>query len=91
YWLNFGSSHVTIGAGAALFSEGIDGASFTQRSYSYEDSPRFWATFNIAYRYQPREGGFLFEAAFTPLWSTPLAGTANQFIPYAGISAGYSF
>jgi hypothetical protein len=91
YWINIGSSHIKIGAGTALFSQGIDGTSLSGRIWSYDNSPRVWMTFSAAYQYQPREGGTLFEAAFTPLWSTPLAGDANRFIPYGGIGVGYSF
>ena len=39
----------------------------------------------IGYRYQPRKGGFLFRAGFTPFV------VGMSFIPWGGVSFGYSF
>jgi hypothetical protein len=50
---------------------------------------RFSANFNhidIAYRLQPKNGGFFFRAAFTPIFNK------NFFWPYyGGVSLGYKF
>jgi hypothetical protein len=52
-------------------------------------SDRFSTTFGHAYfgyRLQPKDGGFLFRAGITPIF------TSEGFIPYwAGISFGYKF
>jgi len=39
----------------------------------------------IGYRYQPVNGGFLFRIGFTPIITTSI------FIPWGGISLGYTF
>lgn len=43
-------------------------------------------SFILGYRYSPSNGGFLFQAAFTPLISP-----AFGFVPWGGIALGYSF
>lgn len=40
---------------------------------------------NIGYRYQPPEGGFVFRAGFTPVYSE------GEIYPFGGLSFGYAF
>lgn len=58
-------------------------------SISTGDNERFRSTFGhvtIGYRLQPKEGGFFFRAAITPIFNK------NFFWPYyGGISLGYKF
>ncbi|MHC1777766.1 MAG: hypothetical protein AB9834_20370 [Lentimicrobium sp.] len=45
----------------------------------------------IGYRYQKKKG-LLFRAGFTPMYTIPFTDEGNYaFIPWAGISLGYSF
>jgi hypothetical protein len=53
-----------------------------------------WAmtgTAAIGYRYQDPAGGFLFRATFTPLFIFSPGEGGSAFIPWGGISFGYSF
>ena len=56
--------------------------------YEYDDD-KFSTTFGHAffgYRYQPKDGGFLFRAGITPVFNK------DGFVPYwAGVSFGYKF
>jgi hypothetical protein len=42
-------------------------------------------TATIGYRYQPKDGGFLFRIGFTPYWGF------DEFYPTGGLSLGYAF
>jgi hypothetical protein len=59
YMLNFGSSHMQMGAGLTFVAATSDYKGFT--------SDIACATALIGYRYQPPDGGFMFEISFTPL------------------------
>jgi len=67
------------------------GATFARYSseYYYDDEDVFTGTFghlNFGYRLQPKEGGFVFRAAITPVFGN------GGFIPYyGGVSFGYKF
>lgn len=45
----------------------------------------------IGYRYQNPAGGFLFRATFTPLFVFSPAQGGSAFVPWGGVSFGYSF
>lgn len=45
----------------------------------------------VGYRYQDPAGGFLFRATFTPLFIFSPADDGSAFIPWGGVSFGYSF
>jgi hypothetical protein len=66
------------------------GATFAKyNSEFFDDDDTFTGTFghlNFGYRLQPKEGGFLFRAAITPVFGN------GGFIPYyGGVSFGYKF
>ncbi len=71
-------NYFELGAGATLVSvtgDVIDG-----------DLTTTFGHISFGYRYQPKQGGFLFRAAVTPIFGK------GFFIPYyAGISFGYKF
>lgn len=73
-------NYLEIGAGTTIVN--------LRASDSRKDD-RFRSNFNhidIAYRLQPKNGGFFFRAAFTPIFNK------NFFWPYyGGISLGYKF
>ena len=52
---------------------------------SGESSSAIGGTATIGYRYQLKEGGFLFRVGFTPIFGE------GGFAPSAGISLGFSF
>ena len=54
--------------------------------YNNSDFSNSFGHLNFGYRFQPKEGGFLFRAALVPIFGK------DFFWPYyAGISFGYSF
>lgn len=48
-------------------------------------------TGSIGYRYQDPKGGFLFRATFSPLFVFSPGEGGSAFIPWGGVSFGYSF
>jgi hypothetical protein len=69
---------------------GVTVVSYKSDFYDYYNDPStFTGTFghlNFGYRLQPKNGGFLFRAAITPVFAD------GGFIPYyGGISFGYKF
>lgn len=42
-------------------------------------------TATLGYRYQPADGGFVFRAGLTPIFTT------DSFVPWFGVSFGYAF
>ncbi|MDB5253325.1 MAG: hypothetical protein JWP27_2494 [Flaviaesturariibacter sp.] len=69
---------------------GVTVVSYKSDYYDYYNDPStFTGTFghlNFGYRLQPKNGGFMFRAAITPVFGR------DGFIPYyAGIAFGYKF
>jgi hypothetical protein len=68
---------------------GITIVSYKEDYFFSDNSSNFTSSFGHAYfgyRLQPKNGGFLFRAGITPVF------TKEGFIPYwAGISFGYKF
>lgn len=62
---------------------------FGKKSHHFETGASLFLfqipALRIGYRYQPRKGGFLFRAGFTPI----LFGM--DIIPWGGLSFGYTF
>jgi hypothetical protein len=89
-------SKLEIGAGIDYIN-----CSITQ-FFSFADNPpvrsssSLCVTGIVGYRYQASDGGFMFLAAFTPIFFTgdlqSLIGISkDNFAPWAGISFGYGF
>jgi hypothetical protein len=78
-----GSSKFEVGAGIVLVdlsasvSGGGVGSAFSGSGVG--------GTATIGYRYQPSDGGVLFRVGFTPFF------TSKGFLPWAGISVGFTF
>ncbi|MDB5205784.1 MAG: hypothetical protein JWR72_859 [Flavisolibacter sp.] len=74
-------NYFEIGGGITIVNYNSD--------YIYSDDDTFTGTFghlNFGYRLQPKEGGFMFRAAITPVFGK------GGFIPYyGGVSFGYKF
>ncbi len=79
YFFGDYSSRLELGAGASFIAAavGSEGSSFNGSGTA--------VSFNIGYRYQPMDGGFLFRATFSPFYIN------SNFIPWGGLSFGYSF
>lgn len=63
--------HLELGAGLSIFSNSV-----------VVPIP----TVNLGYRFQPKNGGFFFKIAFTPL-----LGKSDEFKVWGGISIGWTF
>lgn len=81
YLFGEGNSRFEAGAGVLLVSGGIDNV----EGYEDEDFSGSVGTATLGYRYQRPDGGFVFRAGLTPIFS--LDGIA----PWFGISFGYAF
>jgi len=81
-----GDHHLETGIGAVLGAMRYSGTDiiFGEKiSVKYMFFPLGTAT--VGYRYQPREGGFLFRLGVTPIFN------ATRFVPTGGMSIGYAF
>jgi len=81
-----GDHHLETGIGAVLGAARYDGVGtiFGENiSVKYKFFPLGTAT--VGYRYQPREGGFLFKLGVTPIFNE------TRFMPTGGMSFGYAF
>jgi len=84
YFIGSGGSKLELGVGPQIFIVGIDveGGEFAGFD---EEGAAIAGTATVGYRYQPRDGGFVFRIGFTPSFSQ------FGFLPWAGLSLGYSF
>jgi hypothetical protein len=82
------SLNCLIGNGSSKFELGV-GMTYTIGHVNWfhrkESAAVVIPNFNIGYRYQSEDGGFLFRIGFTPLISS------TQFLAWGGLSAGFSF
>ncbi len=74
-----------INRGTELYGE--------QKTISYSVTrTKTYMSLRTGYRYQRPLGGFFFRIGFTPLLFVNIAaGPTDNFIPWAGMGAGYSF
>jgi hypothetical protein len=78
-----GKNYFEVGGGVTLISYKAN-EDFTREESRYSET---FGHLNFGYRMQPRNGGFLFRAAFNPVFIP-----GNGFFPfYGGISFGYKF
>lgn len=88
YMLTGGTSshHLELGAGLGVMVLHVNLNLFGYSSAS-EPTPLVYVPFNLGYRLQPADGGFLFRIGFTPL----LAFGRNEaaFLPWGGASIGW--
>jgi hypothetical protein len=84
YLLGKNSKYFEIGVGASYvsFSSGSDFLSFNSTPTT---SHTVLGTMTFGYRYQPIDGGFNFRASFNPIFDS------SNFVPFGGISVGYTF
>lgn len=83
YLLGNGNSYFEVGLGATYISFNADDEG---DEVLFVDDSSIYGTMVFGYRYQPRDGGFLFRAGFAPIFN------ADNFIPYwPYLSFGYSF
>ncbi|MGE0321699.1 MAG: hypothetical protein AB7S68_05310 [Polyangiaceae bacterium] len=80
YLLGGGNHHLELGAGATVLY--ASGEAETGGSRSSGEGVGVAGTATVGYRYQPRDGGFLFKVGFTPLVGS------GGFLPWGGISFG---
>lgn len=79
YFIGENNHRLELGAGILYLSAAVGSGDFSGSGSAVAP------TGIIGYRYQPVDGGFFFKAGFTPFVYN------NQFIPYGGISLGYTF
>jgi hypothetical protein len=73
-----------IGAGATYASlKDKNGGNTTVLSFG--DASTVIGSLTFGYRYQPVDGGFSFRGSFNPLFNS------RSFVPYLGLSFGYTF
>ena len=81
YFIGDGSHKFELGAGPAIVN-----ASASTDFGTFDESGTFlFGTATAGYRFQPNDGGFVFRIGFTPLFGS------TGFLPWAGLSLGYSF
>jgi len=73
--IGLGATYASFNSGSDFFSDGSKPLT----------ASTVLGTMTFGYRYQPVDGGFNFRASFTPIFYS-----AN-FVPYGGISFGYTF
>ncbi len=83
YLLGGGNHHLELGAGATVLYASGEVESGGSRSSG--DGVGVAGTATVGYRYQPRDGGFLFKVGFTPLVGS------GGFLPWGGLSLGGVF
>ena len=85
YLWGSGNGRLETGLGVSLASASVS-LNFTDEEVSTEGSDRtLLGTATVGYRYQRPDGGFVFRAGFTPVFST------DDFLPWFGVSFGYAF
>ncbi|MDR3693305.1 hypothetical protein [Mucilaginibacter sp.] len=84
YLLGKKDKYFEIGLGAtyASFNSGSNFLSFDTTPVT---SNTVLGTMTFGYRYQPVDGGFNFRASFNPIFDS------SNFVPYFGLSFGYTF
>ena len=90
----FGESNhkFEVGAGATIYRVSASASyndPFVQNAFGSDklkaNTTGIIPTAVLGYRYQPKDGGIMFKASFTPMYSN------GTFLPWAGLSVGYSF
>lgn len=84
YLIGSGGSKLELGVGPQILIVSVDVAGSDFAGFD-EDATAVAGTATIGYRYQPRDGGFVFRIGLTPVFSQ------FGFQPWAGLSLGYSF
>ena len=84
YLLGKKDKYFEIGLGAtyASFNSGSNFLSFDTTPVT---ANTVLGTMTFGYRYQPVDGGFNFRASFNPIFDS------SNFVPYFGLSFGYTF
>lgn len=86
YLLGKDRGHFETGMGVMptwVHTENPDFSFSSERTSS--SALEFSTCLHIGYRYQPPEGGFVFRAGFTPVYSE------GEIYPFGGLSFGYAF
>lgn len=81
YFIGDGSHKLELGAGPAL----VRATASTDFGTFDESGTTVFGTATAGYRFQPNDGGFVFRIGFTPLFGS------TGFLPWGGLSLGYSF
>jgi hypothetical protein len=81
------SHHFELGVGNTLMVGSVE--SYNHEEFKWNTSPTYhlFIPVRIGYRYQRREGGFVFRAGATPILDYRFV----RIVPMAGISVGKSF
>jgi len=82
YLLGAGNSHFETGAGIGFATAGVSDSDFGEGDWN---GSAVYGTATFGYRYQKPEGGVIFRAGFTPIYS------GGTLLPWAGVSVGYAF
>jgi len=96
YLFNFGSSNIQVGAGITVWSENDNYAyneNFIFGPVIHTDTSYLTLFFNptIGYRYQPKDGGFFFQASIMSLIDPFNSSDKNQLPFWFGIGLGITY
>jgi hypothetical protein len=81
-----GNHHGDFGLGfRGLYGRDSEGPYFTSRRAYLSAVPR------VSYRYQKPTGGLMLRVGFTPFIKISEASDTRAFLPWFGVSTGYSF
>lgn len=88
YLRGSGNHHFELGAGCSYYYL------FSKDELIDPNITLFFLTARIGYRYQKKEGGFLFRVGLIPIFAVnvdqDITDFEKNFIPYGGISFGYT-
>ena len=84
YLLGKTDKYFEIGLGAT-YASFHTGADFLSLNTNPVTANTVLGTMTFGYRYQPVDGGFNFRASFNPIFDS------SNFVPYFGLSFGYTF
>lgn len=80
--VNYGAAYCITPSANLLFGSSSHHLETGVSVFTHTSSSTLIPALRLGYRYQPRNGGFLFRAGLTPLFG---------FIPWGGVSFGYTF
>jgi hypothetical protein len=91
YVLPAGISYLSSGNHRLELGAGLSYLNVHESEFSIGIRRGLFGTAVFGYRYQPREGGFMFRVGFTPLIGAFANTRIGPVLPWFGLSTGYCF